>query len=250
MLLALTSVAQPNAEPAAPGFEHRTGVKISFGVHDDMFPVSWHTERINARARPLDTTEYMRSLEILSAALSKYPDSLLRQDLDEIYVVQSLEFFGASYGGTYTGKVVYLSNKGARMHYTHAYIERVFHAEFSSVLMKRYPRSFDEKAWLRANARDFRYGEGGMRALKDGKSSENFVAEHHELGFLNQYAQSSLENDFNAMVKNLFMPNPGFWEVTDRYEGLRIKRDLAIAFYHDIDPMFNEAWFRAFASAE
>jgi len=215
-----------------------------------MFPEAWYSERISARAESLNPDEYNRSLDVVDAALSKYPDSVLKSDLDAIYILHSLEFFGAAYGGTYTNGVVYLSNKGERFSYSDEYIEKVFHAEFSSVLFNAYQKRFQKDKWAAVNSEDFEYGSGGMQALREGKSSEVFEAELNGQGFLNQYALSSLENDFNSVVKNIFCPGDTFWELTDSQPRLAAKRQLVIDFYHSIHPSFDEAFFRSLQAEE
>jgi len=249
LLSEFSVLAQPPSVPAEPGVVpvhvHTSGLQILGVTHDGMFPQSWYSERVDAQAEDLDTAEYTRSVAIVESALSKYPDSLLSVHLRKVYVMQSLSFFGTSYGGTYAPQTVYLTNKGLAYHYDNIYVERVFHAEFSSILLDQYEALFPEKVWVEANKNGFVYGEGGMLALKSGRSSESFLEEYHTMGFLNEYAQSSVENDVNAFAKNLFCPGTEFWEITDKYEGLRKKRTVLIEFYTSIHPQFDEAYFRS-----
>lgn len=221
-----------------------TGIELIFVLEDGMFPQSWYQAEINAQAEALEIDEIERTIQVLNASLAKYPEKLIKNNLKRVYVLKSLEFFGTSYGGTYTSNAVFLSNKGIKRGYTDSYIEKVFHAEFSSILYNNYVVNFQEESWKSANAEGFEYGSGGMLALKTGKSSESFQNQHNELGFLNQYAQSSIENDFNSFAKNLFYPTKDFWKLTEEWPGLKAKLELIVAFYGKIDEQFDLEFFR------
>lgn len=234
----------PGGEPALTRFtDPATQVEVIFVEEEFMFPVSWYETEINAQATSLASEEIERSLAVVGRCFSKYPEGLIAKHLKKVYVVKSLEFFGTSYGGTYAANTVFLSNKGEDRGYTDEYIEKVFHAEFSSILYGKYAQHFDTKAWQAANDRNVEYGSGGMLALKTGKSSEVFLSTYHKVGFLNQYAQSSVENDFNSFAKNLFVPTKEFWNLTEEYNRLNQKLELILAFYQAIDPQFSREFF-------
>lgn len=123
-----------------------------------MFPYSWYSGDINGKAVSLDSSEILRSTEIVKKALLKYPVEVIKKNLDKIYIMKSLEFFGVIYGGTNTKNKVYISNNGIAAGYTNDFIERLFHEEFSSVLLANYPDAFDKDAWAEINEHDFKYG--------------------------------------------------------------------------------------------
>jgi hypothetical protein len=242
----------PSGEPEAitRTIHSTTGVELIFVVEDGMFPETWYDSEIDAQAESLEHEEVERVLEILERCIAKYPEAIVKENLNRVYVLNSLQFFGTSYGGTYTSDAVFLSDKGEHRGYTDTYIEKLFHAEFSSVLYKNYADQFDHEAWAAACIEGFEYGAGGMQALKTGQSSEAFLYQHNELGFLNKYAQSSMENDFNSFAKNVFCPSPDFWQLTESYDGLGKKLALIIAFYQGIDPQFNAAFFEGLTLEE
>ncbi len=245
-LLWAQSSNNPSGEPgvASRAIHQNTGVELVFVLEDGMFPETWYNAEIDATAEPLDRSEVERVIKIVNKCLEKYPEQLIKENLNQIYILKSLEFFGTSYGGTYTSNAVYLSDKGVRRGYTDEYIEKVFHAEFSSILYQNFQSEFDSEAWKNSNQEGCTYGNGGMLALKTGNSSEDFIEEYNDAGFLNQYAQSSLENDFNSFAKNLFCPTRDFWAITSKHENLGKKLDIIIAFYLKIHPRFDLAFFR------
>lgn len=227
-------------------FDQRTGVPIIYSDQGRIFPDSWYSERINAKGESLSKEQYERSKKIVQKALAKYPVQVIKNNLKAIYVLNEIEFYGQTYGGTNTGNKLYLSNKGKAKGYTDFYLEQLFHAEFSSVLLRNYKSQFNETKWKALNAPGFKYGKGGVKALKNKTDSEKLHTKYLELGVLNQYSISSLENDFNAFAKNLFLPKQGFKKILERYTPIRRKRELTIAFYAAIDSTFSETFFDKF----
>ncbi len=223
--------------------DQRTGILIIFSAEEKIFPESWYSARINAKAASLSKNEYQRSERVLKQALEKYPVSLLIENLKKIYVLKSMEFYGSSFGGTNSNDIVYLSNNGQKKGYTDFYLEQLFHAEFSSILLRNYSYFFDKQQWINSNPDDFSYGKGGVNALKKNADSEEFDEKLNQSGFINQYSVSSLENDFNAYAKNLFLPKVGFNKLVENYEAIRKKRKLVIRFYDHLDGFFSVHFF-------
>jgi len=225
-------------------YDKRTGVIIVFENESDMFPKSWKGGKINGTSEDLNKDEIERSIKILNKTFAKYPTQVLKNNLEKVYVLGSLSFYGVGYGGTNSSTRVYLTNKGAAYGYTNNYVEKLFHAEFSSILMRNYPQFLDEKTWININTKGFVYGGSGVEAIREGKSSESFAEELHKEGFLNQYAQSTLENDFNSFAKNIFRGGKKFWELANKHDKLWGKLQLILYFYQALDPAFDEAFFQ------
>lgn len=223
--------------------DERTGVKLIFSADGKIFPDSWYSEKINANGTSLDSSEYIRSERIIKAALLKYPPELVKNNLSNVFVLSKVIFYGQSFGGTNSTSNVYLSNKGIKKGYTDFYLEQLFHAEFSSVLLRNYKPNFSESKWVENNPSDFNYGKGGVIALKEKKDSEKFGSELNKMGFINEYATSSIENDFNSYAKNLFLPKSGFYEIVDTYSAIKLKRKLIIEFYKKLDDSFTDEYF-------
>jgi hypothetical protein len=223
----------------------RSGVEIIFDATDPIFPQSWYDSPSNAEIKTIESDEDIsRSLKIVKKALLKYPVDVLKQNLNKVYVMYDIEFYGVGYGGTYNGSDVYITNQGLSNDYDDIFVEQLFHAEFSSILFHNYKKYFDKFAWKEANDPDAEYGEGGYEAIKSGVDSEEFKEEINELGFLTQYGMSDMENDFNSFAKNIFIADPGFWELFAKYKRLDKKLDLILDFYKSVDPLFTIDYFR------
>jgi len=224
--------------------DDRTAIPICFGPTTDIFPQEWLLPPHNAKAGQLLPPERERAVSAIRSAMMKYPPSLLAGNVRAVYIVRSLEFDGISAGATNSADEVYIADDEVQQGFTDEWLERAFHHEFSSILLRNYEGSFREADWLAANPAGFRYGESGVDSIKAGRASEEPVPEQHQQGFLHEYGRGALEDDFNSFAESLFSNSRDFWKAVDRFEGVRKKTQLAIEFYHSLDPSFTEAMFR------
>jgi hypothetical protein len=226
----------------------QTSFDIRFYPEKGMFPNTWYSSPINAETTALeDSAEQQRSIKILEKAAALYPAWLLEKSLDKVYVLSSLSFYGVAYGGTYSysKKSIWIVNKGIRRGYDEAFLSRLFHAEFSSILLEEYKHLFDITNFEKTHDPAYSYGKGGVDALKTQKSSEAYNEEINAAGFLNMYGMSDSENDLNSFAKRLFYPDDEFWEVVEKYPYLQSKLKIVIDFYHAIDPVFTLEYFKS-----
>jgi len=224
--------------------DERTSTEVFFTTTDNMFPKHWYGNQINAEAQSLDRTERLRVIFILDKAFEKYPETVLKNELDRVYVLKSLKFYGVSYGGTNSKNTVYLADDGNNPFYTNHFIEGVFHHEFSSVLLRTYANLLDEEVWEAINSSHFIYGNGGVIAILNGEASVALDTKLFALGFLTKYSESAIEEDINVFAQNLFNGGHEFWEAVDAHKKIRKKATLLIDFYNHIDPAFTESYFR------
>jgi hypothetical protein len=222
----------------------KTSIPVSFTTDEEMYPESWRGGSINAEAVALNESEYERSKSIVSRALEKYPVEILKKHIKKIYVLDDIKFYGLRYGGTNSLNAVYISNKGLEKGYTDKYVEQLFHAEFSSILLRNLSYYLNETTWLACNSDSLSYGGSGQEAIRNKKAGEDFDEELNRLGFLNQYATSNFENDVNSFAKNIFIPKTNFWNIVKKYPRLQCKLDLIILFYSQIHASFTEAYFK------
>lgn len=208
----------------------------------DIFPESWRTPRVNAKAELLDEAERERCQKIVGHALGKYPADLLTATLKKIYCLGRLEYSGALTGGTRSRNAVYVVCKPS---YAATDVERIIHAEYSSVLFQKFPQHFDAKAWNAINPTDFRYLGGGVQAVKAGLASRRSDEAMREQGFVCEYAKASIEEDFNCHVAPLFMGDAEYWQAVEKHPKLKAKSDLVIGLYSKIHASFTLAKFQA-----
>lgn len=212
----------------------------------DIFPESWRDSRVNAKAELLAPEDRERAKSIVDAALEKYPAALLSANLKTVYVVGGLEYFGVSTGGTNSRNAVYVVS-GRK--FSTADLERIFHAEFSSILLRNFPDSLDQAAWRQINLADFKYRGSGAQAVKDKQVSVALRDDLHSQGFLNEYAQASLEEDFNSFAGRLFLGDAKLWSVIEKHPKVRAKSELVIAFFEKCDVSLTRDYFRSLRPA-
>jgi hypothetical protein len=220
---------------------------IIFTADGNIFPSEWYDPVIDAKAESLSAGEVERSKRIIISALDKYPAQFLKYNLKNVYILKSLSYSGVSAGGTNSFDCVYIANDGVNMGYTDIIIEKEFHHEFSSIVLRNYWYIFKESAWRQSNPAGFVYFDeagGGVGAIKEGKTSSVFSVQAHESGFLYEYAQSTLENDFNSFAENIFMGEEDFFRTVEQYEKLKMKLDLIISLYNTIHPQFTFEYFK------
>jgi hypothetical protein len=225
------------------------GVLVSFRYSSSIFPSDWQAPPISATGDPISSAEIARSKLIMAAGLKKYPSAALIKNLKAVYFLKSMKFYNVGYGGTNSTDALYLTNDGVLLGYTDLYLEQTFHHEYSSILYRKYPSYFDEAGWKGANIINFDYNdpEAGVGAIRNNQSSQDLDTFLCAKGFLTQYSLSGIENDINTFAQNLFSPSENFWLYADRYTRINKKVNLLITFYHKINPVFTEAYFRKFS---
>lgn len=235
---------EPNATPG-----DSLPVRVVYSVTNTIFPEHWRRSPISAKFQRLDTAEEKRSSQCIQAALAKYPEKMLERNLKNVYVLKTINFYNVGFGATYYEKNLYIANNGVAQGYTNLFIEQSVHHEFSSILFFAYASSFNKTGWMQCNPAGFEYKDeatGGVQSLKDNKDGTYFSSYYNEQGFLDQYSQSSMENDVNELAQQLFCPEPGFWRLVERYPNLKCKVDKLVAFYHSIDDTFTLEYFKKF----
>ncbi|MCX6286542.1 MAG: hypothetical protein NTY96_05460 [Bacteroidetes bacterium] len=227
-------------------YDQRSGVEVLFPSNLTIFPHQWAGKKVNPDIRPVQAEEIGRIEDLLTHAFSKYPLDLLNANLDRVYVLKSMKFYGLPYGGTNYQHSIYLSDDTDNPWFTNEYIEQVFHHEFSSILIRNFPEGFDKTKWLSLNPPYFSYGKGGADAILQGTASMALDPVLIEKGFLSEYSTASLEEDINVFAQNLFTGGREFWRLVDLNDTICQKTRILIGFYHKINPVFTESYFRSF----
>ena len=223
--------------------DERSGVEIIW-PENEFFPEDIYETGSSPFALPLDTGRIESTLEVIKTALSKYPKGLLQEQLERVVLLDTMSFYGLAYAGTYWGKSVFLVNGGEELGYTLKFVEQTFHHEFSSLLFNNYQRYLNKSSWMKQTPRGFKYLEnGGIEGLEKDfgyQSNASLVKQ----GFIVEYAQSDLEEDFNCLAENLFCCSPDFWKNRRKSRKLRRKIAMTINFYRAIDRRFKKKYFK------
>ncbi|MEN3940282.1 hypothetical protein WJU23_03230 [Prosthecobacter sp. SYSU 5D2] len=207
-----------------------------------IFPEAWLNPKTNPSAQLLPESDQARCRALILQALAAYPSEVLEENLKKVHVVGSLRYSGVSTGGTNSRGTVYVVSNEK---YTTAQFERIFHAEFSSILFRNHARHFDPAAWQQLNPQGFVYGGSGVKAVKAKKASTRINPGLHPEGFLHSYGTASIEEDFNSFAALLFMGDPAFWSAIENYPKIKAKAGHVAAFYQKIHPSFTLDFFKS-----
>ena len=244
LILTLLYCASCSGEQQTEKLPEIRGIPIETKVHQHTFHSEWRKAPVNAFAENLDKDEVQRSTEAMRNALNKYPQSLLSNNLDRIYILKNLEFHGTSFGGTYCYDDVYINNLGRGQGYTKLFLEASFHHEFSSILLKEYAFPYDR--WNALNPADFNYKDGGLNALINKSHISSGLEEDkllHTQGFLNKYATSEIEEDINTYSEWIFSEPEKFQMYMKKYPIVAKKFEVWLSFYHKVNPAYTESFF-------
>ncbi len=238
---------------AAPSHEVKLDdprLTVSFKTEQSIFPPSWQTAEIKPTASPIKSTDETACVDAVKRSLTKYPIKLTEANLKTVYIAQTLSFYGLSYGGTNSLDALYLTLIPVNVdNFNLKFLERAFHHEFSSILLRNYNHLFPTSAWLEANPADFHYRGDGTQSLREGTASTRFDDKFNAQGFLAEYSTSSMEEDFNMYAEAILSGDPQFWKIYEKFPAVAKKADLMISFYNKLDPTFSKATFAHFAQA-
>lgn len=172
--------------------------------------------------------------------MNKYPATIASTNRKAVYVLGGLEYRGVATGGTNSRDAVYLV---VRNRYSSAVVERIFDAEFSRILLRNAPQLFDADRWRQINPPGSQYLGSGVEAVRRNEASNRLLPALHENGFLHDYSQAGIEEDFNSHAALLFMGDPAYWEAVERYPQVRVKAELTMDFYGRLDAAFSREFF-------
>lgn len=205
------------------------GVRILYQYdRDKYFGIKSKSPPINAQGEQLSDDEILRILPVIKEFLSVYSKDVIAKNLKVIYLTKKLFLYGKSFGASYGGKALYIKSEGIYKGFTHEFLLGTMHAEFSSILMKNY--SFPENEWKSKNPLNFQYVGNGRDMLGTGNSYSQ-TPELLTKGLICEYAQASVEEDFNMMVYWLFTKPNELKALAKKYPIINSKMWMVIDFY-------------------
>jgi len=228
--------------------ESKYQIKVRYHIDKTFFPEQWLEPPISAKACELGYDEIERFPMILESALSRYPIDMIKNHLRGIYLTKEIKFFNTSYGATSSTDIVYLNSKGKASGYTDEYIMSTLHHEIAHVLYYKYV--FPGKKWLACNPKGFKYkgiADGGREAIKKGKDSLLGAERFYRQGFLNEYATSSMEEDFCVFSEEILNNPKRFFILLKNYPIINKKFKIWLSFYNSVNNKFTMDYIRQIA---
>ena len=204
------------------------------------FTDEWNNDFVRPKATPIKDDQLRRFLTILPVELHKYPTSLIKSDLHAIALSSSLSLYGIEYGGSNSGKRIYMTVLSAEQGYTDEYIRRTIHHEFSSILIRDH--KFPLKEWREALPDGVKYNDSidkEVKTIEAGRDISLASSKLLEQGFLSSYGLTNYINDVNTYAELLFVDPNELKRLSDKYKTIRVKYDLLIDFYKNLDIKYN-----------
>jgi hypothetical protein len=234
-----------NLSATSKEIDRFTEVEIIWQIDSNSFPSNWGIAPQNMQGNSLSVIEARRHLNIVKRALAKYPPDLIQNSFEKIYLVKNLEVYGSKFDGFYIGEAgaIYLNNLGLENQYDDLYLEGVLHHEISSFLLARYATTEFIAQWQQHNPEKFQYSKGDgidyyQKALDRGLDTNEIREDCLQDGFLNIYARSNLENDFNEIAERIFTEPEYLRQLASNHPKLQYKLELFDRLYSSIDPEF------------
>lgn len=219
-------------------------VRVATSSSAGIFPESWRDGKVAASAEALSDVRREEALRMMDAALSKYPAEVLSEHLRTLYLLGELRYRGVITSGTNSRTAVYVKIGPVEKGFTARHNEGVFHAEFSSILIRNRPQFLDQEAWKAAIPPGFSYLGDGVDAVKQGKARTKADSMLNAQGFLSQYSQSTLENDFNGYAARLWTGDAALWQLAKEHSPIQRKLTLVLQFYQQLHDQLDEPFFR------
>ncbi len=226
-----------------------TGIPIRYERDGIMEAKVWGRDDEFPIVKILYPQEIARMRVIVRRAIAKYPKGFLKKRIDLIYICASLSVDDFSYGATYDRRGLYIVDGGVYAGFDDRFLEQCFHHEFSSVLMYEPKSNFPTRKWDALRPAGFRY-QGYDKVYGDKEGLVKWDEQQPQWlsnGFVKKYSMVSVEEDLNTVAESIFDGGALFWRQVDRYPRLKTKIQMAIGFYHQLDPWFSEKRFRAWA---
>jgi len=217
-------------------------IKFVYEIDDSFIEKTLMGVNLNNSAKQISNFELARYSVLLPLFFSKYPDSIIKNDVKTIKLAASLTLFGVSYGGTSVGSTLYLTSSGFNNGYNDLYLEELFHHEFSSILMRNH--RFPSTKFATNNPAKFKYAKNVddiLRAITQDTSTtgDNIL---YKNGFLTKYSMSTLENDVNMYVETIFTKPKHLQNLINNYPAIKNKYLVVKQFYLGINPAFSKTF--------
>lgn len=200
-----------------------------------FFPPEWQIPSLDLSASEIDIAEVTRLLPVIQQFLAAHPGSVVRADLEHIYLLKELSFRGKPYGSTHKDKSMYIICNGVENRYDDEFMLCRLHSEFSSILLEHH--AFPANSWSRLNPEGFTYSGSGFEVV-DNPSCYDSTDRSCSDGFLVNYCRSSLQNDFNMISSWLFTRKVELDGISQKHVKIQQKQALAEQFYTSLSGQY------------
>lgn len=215
--------------------DRRTGIHIH--TQETGVPLEWTKQPCGAVANLADQTVAFRAAIHVLDAISAYPDELLRQFVDRVYMLHDLHMNDIDYGAVCVGSGIYICLEDSLGETLPNWVRNCFHHEFAHLLWRRLPHLFKATIWRTYNPPGFTYDH---RQLQKGGLADN--EDLYIEGFTCDYAKTTMQEDMCTLTERLFRAEPKFLKDLPKYPRLAQKARLLDDFYSQVAPKHTWPW--------
>ncbi|MDR3435252.1 hypothetical protein [Telmatospirillum sp.] len=207
----------------------------------DSIPNTWRLESAVAN-------DVVPALRAINAALSVYPIDFVRKymghDIGTIFLVRSLVVNGYSSSGMIFSGAIYVGMRDAANSGIAAFDADTLHHEFA--LFALYDGPSPKARWAAVNPSDFAYATEHdadvVREIGHRPDAQDTSDAVRELGFMEKWAESSLEEDWQTYAEQAFGHPADLVGLVKRFPRIKAKTRIFIDHYVSLDPAF-KAYF-------
>ena len=187
---------------------------------------------------PLKEGQFFNYLSVLQKALAKYPQSLIRNTLTDVYIGGPYTENDAIIVGMYERTKLFLFYNHKEGNNAPLFLEQTFHHEFSSILIQRY--DFPAFDWLKLNPKDFSYIINPKKIDEYMNSVGTYAADKAmlEQGVISAYGMVNAENDINTYAELIFTQPDKMKQYINTYPVIAKKYQMIKKFYLSLSPQF------------
>lgn len=215
------------------------GVKVVTNVNT-LIPQYWIDYPVSGKYSKLSPNLYKKAASYIKIALAEYPKNFLKKHLHNIGICDTLSFYDVPYGGTAVydnhSIIITVSSKTQE-----SWFVATIHHELNHLLV--YWNNFPQDIWRQTNKPGFKYGNGGVEAIKNKKSSVDRTEAAFREGFVCEYGQSDINEDIATFSEYAIQERADFLTRAVKYPIIKRKFDILKSFYYQLDKRFDEKFW-------
>ncbi len=228
------------------GLSQQYGISVYPLVKVNQLPSSVVFRVNNGEAdvqiQQLEDGQFFAYIRIVKKALQKYPPSLVRKHLAQIYIGGSYRENSSVITGMYEQNKIFLFYNHKAGDNSPLFLEQTFHHEFSSILIQQY--NFPAFEWLKLNPAGFSYIinpkkiSDYMDSINDYSANESLLKQ----GLVSSYGKVNAENDINSYVELIFTQADEMKKYISNFPIVEKKYKMIKSFYLTISPDFSRVF--------
>jgi hypothetical protein len=206
--------------------EYRISINTNIRSHG-FLPKEWKSQYgSDLKISSIHKHELPKIRKVIHTFKKSYPSELLKRTLKSVHLVGKYRLKNMVFSGTYFDNIIVLKSAGDN--YTHKYLVRILHHEYSSILMEY--RYFPKREWLAVSGKYGVYGSDKYFLINSSNARDE-KAKFFKKGFLTYYGTTSFTEDVNTYAEFFFMTKKRLIRIGNKHPRVRKKTEIMTKFY-------------------